>query len=164
MIQAEAPIDVDEIDVRLLGPPTLHVAGREVDVGGPQQQAVLALLALRPGQQVRTDTIIDALWESEPPPRARTTMQTYISRYRRVLDPATAAPGRTGSPTRDRGALLRTVADGYVLAVDPLAVDATRFERLLHSGRRARADGDLDGARSQLRGRWASGAALRSPA
>ncbi|MGH3931003.1 MAG: AfsR/SARP family transcriptional regulator, partial [Pseudonocardiaceae bacterium] len=57
------------------------------------------------------------------------TVQTYISRLRRALEPGRAA--------RTKDGLIRTRGQGYTLAIEPDAIDAVRFERLAHAGRDA---------------------------
>jgi DNA-binding SARP family transcriptional activator len=76
------------------------------------------MLALRPGAVVSADSLIDTLWGEAPPPTAATALQGHISQLRKLLGIETIAT---------RGA-------GYALTLDPAAVDATRFERLLAEG------------------------------
>ena len=40
--------------------------GRPVDVGGPKQRAVLALLLLEAGRVVSTDRLISTIWGDQP--------------------------------------------------------------------------------------------------
>ena len=125
---------------RLLGPLRVTVDGRELDLGGPQQRALLALLALSAGSAVPPAQLIDALWGDAPPRSAANTVQVYVSRLRRLLTvPATGA-----SP-------LRRVNGLYLLDVDPDAVDALAFERRYEAGRFALAAGDPASAARRLR-------------
>ncbi len=107
------------VDFRVLGP--LEVAGAEgsVQLGGPKQRAVLALLLVRSNQSVSIDTLIDGLWGDEPPERARGTIQAYVHNLRRAL-----GPERIESHA------------GYLLRVDPHELDSSRFEVLLRESRR----------------------------
>src|SRR5687767_12184835 len=73
--------------IRVLGQLTADVDGRAVDLGGPLQRAVLALLLAARRAVVPTDRIIDDLWRSEPPPRATVSLQTYVSNLRRLIEP-----------------------------------------------------------------------------
>ena len=59
--------------------------GTEVNVGQAKQQTVLAVLLLNMNRPVPVETIIDAVWANNPPRDARNTVQTYVSRLRRVL-------------------------------------------------------------------------------
>ena len=94
------------------------MGGRSVDLGTPQQQALLAFLALR-AEVVSVDAIVDALWPDDPPASAEKVVQTYVSRLRRELgDDALERRGR-----------------GYRLDVSE--VDVRRFERLASERRLA---------------------------
>src|SRR5271165_604897 len=106
-------------EVRLLGPVQVVRAGREVGLGGPRPQAVFALLVLEAGRVVPAGRLVEELWRGSPPPGAAKTLRSYVSRLRAQLGPDAALAARGG---------------GYVLSVDPDAVDAGRFERLVASG------------------------------
>ena len=93
--------------------------GTPVDVGGAQPRTVLALLLAANGRVVPVDTLLDALWGDDPPPSAAGTVQSYISRLRRSLEPV-RAPGAAAT-------VLVREPPGYRLAVDAAAVDARRF-------------------------------------
>jgi DNA-binding SARP family transcriptional activator len=72
----------DQLAVRLgvLGP--LEARGPDgdrLDLGGPRQRAVLAVLAIARGRVVATDRIIDDLWRGEPSPKAMGSLQAYVS-------------------------------------------------------------------------------------
>jgi DNA-binding SARP family transcriptional activator len=88
-------------------------------------RALLALLALDAPQPVAADTAAEQLWPKAAPAEALRTLQVTMSRLRRSL---TAA-----------GPMLETTPSGYRLAVDADAIDARRFESLLHD-RAGRAD------------------------
>lgn len=110
------------IEIRLLGALEAYIDGVAVDLGPPQQRALLALLALRIGTVVPIATIVDSLWPEQPPSSASKVVQTYVSRFRRLFgDAAIVRRGR-----------------GYQLSAE-VAVDAREFERLLESGRPAEA-------------------------
>jgi DNA-binding SARP family transcriptional activator len=110
------------MEVRLLGPVELEIAGARVDVGGPRAQAVLALLAVRAGEVVTADWLIDQLWGERPPRAARITLQSYISRLRRLAVP-------------DSERLVPRHPRGYRLDPSVIEVDASRFIRLSEQGR-----------------------------
>ncbi|MCQ0020496.1 BTAD domain-containing putative transcriptional regulator [Actinomadura madurae] len=65
--------------------------------------------------------LVDALWGEDPPASAATTVQSYVSRLRRVLGPG----------------LLQRSPGGYLLAAGAESTDAGRFERLAARGRSA---------------------------
>ena len=91
-------------------------AGAPVDVGGRQPRLLLALLLLQPRRPVSVEALTDAIWGEEPPASATGTLQSYVSRLRRVLGA--------------HGVTLGFSESGYALDVDPEQVDAHRFERL----------------------------------
>src|SRR5919201_1869665 len=92
------------MEFRILGPLEVVDDGRAVDLGGPKQRALLALLLLHANEVVSPDVLADALWEGQPPPAAAKTLQAYVSRLRKAL-------GRDVLETRGHGYLLR-VAQG----------------------------------------------------
>jgi predicted ATPase/DNA-binding SARP family transcriptional activator len=117
---------LSDVRIDLLGPLRVSVAGVEVQVHPPKERALLALLALNSGRSVRTEEIIDGLWEHDPPDSARKLVQNYVLGLRRIL-PAGA---------------IETVAGCYRLALPPDSVDIATFERLLIVGRSAGLRGD----------------------
>lgn len=111
-----------------------------VDLGGPKQRAVLALLLLEPGVVVPLDRIIDRIWGDSPPARAEVSVRGYVSNLRRAL----AATGF------DVDAVIEFRERGYALLVPADAVDLHRFDALLDEAVSLRRLGDLAGARSLL--------------
>lgn len=105
--------DGRSLDIRLLGPISAERHGEPVSLGGPRQRAVLARLALVPGQVVTVDRLIDDVWAGDPPATAINTLQSYVSLLRRAL----------GDPQ-----LLRREGPGYTLSVARDVLDAMRFE------------------------------------
>jgi DNA-binding SARP family transcriptional activator len=123
------------VEFRLLGPLSVSSDGRELPLGGAKQRALLAILILRRNELVRAERLVEELWEEQPPVTARQTVQVYVSRLRKLLD--------------DRA--LETRAGGYVLRIEPEALDVGRFESLLESGRRLLANDAPIEAREALR-------------
>jgi transcriptional regulator with XRE-family HTH domain len=76
--------------IAVLGPVGAWRDGVAVRLGPPGRRAVLALLALAPGELVRRETIMDVLWGEQPPATAAELVAAHVSRLRRVLDPAGA--------------------------------------------------------------------------
>ena len=103
----------------ILGPLEVSEDGRKLALGGPKQRAVLAHLILRANRVVPADLLIDGLWGEEPPESARTTLQTYVYRLRKVLGDG-RIEGRDG---------------GYVLAAVTGEIDAVRFQALVKQGK-----------------------------
>src|SRR5262249_17186319 len=54
-------------EVRLLGPVEARSADRELEMGSPQQRAVLAALAVGAGRSVALGTLVDRVWGEAPP-------------------------------------------------------------------------------------------------
>ncbi|QXG76603.1 winged helix-turn-helix domain-containing protein [Modestobacter sp. L9-4] len=120
-------MDAVPLSVCLLGPVVVRDgAGHPVDVGGPRARALLARLALEPGRVVGLDTLVEAVWDADPPAAPGNALQALVSRLRR------AAPELS----------LRAQAHGYLLDLPADAVDAGRFETLT-----ARARAEADAAR-----------------
>ncbi len=97
--------------------------GVVADVPGARLRALLVALALRSGHVVPKAALVDWIWGEHPPADAANALQRLVSRLRKAL-PAGSVEGQT---------------DGYRLTVEPDAVDAVRFERLVGQ---ARDDGD----------------------
>ncbi|MEV0135371.1 BTAD domain-containing putative transcriptional regulator [Dactylosporangium sp. NPDC050688] len=115
------------LQIRILGPLEVVGEGGPVDTGTPKQRAVLAMLTMQPGRTVSVQRLIDELWADEPPERAIASLQAYVSRLRRALE-----PGRTA---RDRSTVLVSRAPGYQLMVPADAVDAARFAAAVEQAR-----------------------------
>ena len=103
------------MEFRLLGPLEVWHEGRALELRGLKRRAVLALLLLHANEVVSRDRLIDELWEEHPPANASAALQNHISRLRKDLGPE----------------LLVTKDSGYVLSVDPDALDVWRFESLV---------------------------------
>jgi predicted ATPase/DNA-binding SARP family transcriptional activator len=105
--------------VSLLGPLEVRDgADTPVEVGGRRVRMLLTLLAVRAGQPVSNEYLIDRIWDGHPPEGAANALQALVSRLRRSLP---------------EGAV-ESHPSGYRLAVDPDAVDVHRFERLATAG------------------------------
>src|SRR5947209_18548086 len=120
----------------ILGPLLVGSGAEPVALRGVRQRELVALLLLRLGEVVSRDAIIDELWEESPPATAVKILQNAVSQVRRIL-PANAS--------------LRTESGGYALDVDPDAVDARRFERLVREAEEELELGDPASARTTLR-------------
>ncbi|MEU4325326.1 BTAD domain-containing putative transcriptional regulator [Nonomuraea dietziae] len=110
-----------------LGPFQVCLDAIPLDLGGQRQMAVLARLLVARGRAVPVTTLIDELWPGDPPAQALSTIQGYVSRLRRALEPDRAP--------RSEAAVLVSAPPGYALRAATDQVDCWRFERL------ARADG-----------------------
>jgi DNA-binding SARP family transcriptional activator len=120
--------------VRLFGELQAEHAGVPVPVRGAKQRALLALLALRPGQPVSAGRLIDVLWGEGQVAHPANALQAQIGQLRRTLGPA---------------AILTTDA-GYALDAGPDEVDVVRFEQLVAEGQRLAAGGEMAPASAAL--------------
>ena len=82
------------MNLHLLGPLELRIAGRVVDVGQPRRRAVLAALAADVGRPVSVSTLVDRVWDTAAPDGARSVLYSHISRLRRLLDSAEPTASR----------------------------------------------------------------------
>ncbi|WP_084285985.1 AfsR/SARP family transcriptional regulator [Solirubrobacter soli] len=127
---------------RILGP--IAVAGPRgpLPVHGARQLALLAFLLIHANRTVSTDRLIDALWRDQPPKGAVKRVHVAVTRLRTTLDPT--GESRAGGP-------LQTVTGGYLLAVEPDALDADLFRALIVDGRGALGGGRSPDAAAALR-------------
>ena len=93
--------------------------GIVADVPGARLRALLVALALEPGRLVPKATLVDWIWGESPPSDAANALQRLASRLRKALP----------------GGVIEGQAGGYRLTVEPDAVDALRFERLVAEAR-----------------------------
>jgi DNA-binding SARP family transcriptional activator len=107
------------VEVLLLGPFEVRAGGRTIQLRRQKHRALVALLALRPGDVVSTDKLVEELWGRDEPKTARQAVQNYVSLLRKQLGEEA----------------IRTHPAGYLLDVDPEQVDAARFERLVLEAR-----------------------------
>ena len=112
-----------DVEFGLLGPVEVRHDGRVLPLGGMRPRAVLALLLLADGAPVSEQRLVDALWGEEPPPSARNSLQSHVSRLRSALGPV--------------GARLRREPAGYRLAVRPGELDLHRARALAEQARDA---------------------------
>jgi DNA-binding SARP family transcriptional activator len=134
-----------EVRFEVLGPVRGWHGDAELDLGSPQQRAVLAMLLLARGRQVSLDGLIDGLWEEDVPRSAAGTVRTYVSRLRRRVDS------------------IESIGDGYVLRLGSAVLDLDEFEQRLSEARGVRGRHDAAHAARLLHdalGLWHGTAAL----
>ncbi len=107
------------LEFRILGPTEVWNEDQQLQLGGPKQRAVLAVLLLEAGRVVSTDRLIDLLWGEEPPTTAATSLQNFVSQLRKVLGAETLA----------------TKPPGYQLQITWDQLDLERFRRLVEAAR-----------------------------
>ena len=119
---------------RVLGPVEVDGPGSAARIPPGRQQMILGLLLVEANRMVSTETLVDALWEENPPDTARTQVQICVSRLRRTL----AGAGMSAViDTRPPGYELRLNGDTLDLA-DFLA-RTTEARGLVKEGRTAEA-------------------------
>ena len=117
------------MELRVLGEIEAH-RDHKLALGGPRQRCILAALAIRHGQLMSVDRLVDVVWEGEEPPeQATTNVKTYVYRLRAAL----------GEELADR---IVTSAGGYTLHLAPDELDADHFERLVDQADAAGESGD----------------------
>jgi DNA-binding SARP family transcriptional activator len=109
-------------------------AGAEVTLAGAKLRGLVTVLALRPGQVVSTDRLVEDLWGEDPPSGVANSLQVLVSKLRRAL-PA---------------GVVVTKPPGYVLDVAAEAVDVGRFAQLVSRGRAALVAGEAESASGVL--------------
>jgi predicted ATPase/DNA-binding SARP family transcriptional activator len=123
------------MEFRILGPLEVWDGGREVSLGGPKPRALLALVLLNANKVVPADRLIDELWGEDSPENAAAALRVTVSRLRKAL------------PQN----VLTTRSPGYVVRVEPDALDLQHFERLVDEGRSMLARGLAADASARLR-------------
>ncbi len=105
----------------LLGPLEVRADGRSLELGPPQQRALLSILLLHANEVVSTERLTDALWPTDPPKSASKAIHVYVSALRKAFG--------------DERDALETRVSGYRLHVSPGQLDLHEFERLLAKAR-----------------------------
>jgi|GEM_PF-76526 DNA-binding SARP family transcriptional activator/tetratricopeptide (TPR) repeat protein len=130
--------DGEPLLVRLLGPVRAWRGNHELELGGPQRQAVMAMLAMRANQAVSRSEFIDGIWGDDPPPSAVNALHVHVAGLRKALEPHRAK--------RAAGKILLATGSGYSLRLRPGQLDAEVFGRHLDGARASRAAGQLGDA------------------
>src|SRR5690242_3720528 len=105
------------LEVAVLGPVECRVGGRVISIGSTKQRAILAVLALETPRVVPAERLIEALWGDDPPAAARNSLESHVSRLRKLL--------------AESGEALRTQTPGYALDAE---TDLQEFGRLRNAG------------------------------
>jgi DNA-binding SARP family transcriptional activator len=130
----ERGVDSSTLQFRLLGPFEVLRDGRLAGPAGAKRRGLLAMLVLRANQAVPAADLIDGLWAADPPPSAGNLVQTYVSAWRKAVEPD--RPGRGG------GGRLCTAGQEYRLRIEPGELDLDQFTHAVADGRAAAAAGD----------------------
>ncbi|MDQ0784629.1 BTAD domain-containing putative transcriptional regulator [Streptomyces sp. B3I8] len=126
-------------EFKILGPLEVWRDGHPVVIRAGKLRLLLAALLTEVNQVVTAERLMSRLWGDQPPKGARNTLQNYVLRLRRALDcPADGTP-------------VLTHPRGYVIKVDPDALDVHRFTFLALQGRTALKEGRAASAAQMLR-------------
>jgi DNA-binding SARP family transcriptional activator/tetratricopeptide (TPR) repeat protein len=125
----------------VLGAVEARINGRPVDLGHARQRCVLGVLLVEAGRPVAVDQLVDRVWGDDVPQRAVGALYSYLSRLRRAV---AAAPEVE----------IRRQPGGYLLTVDPQAVDVHRFRRLVTLARTSDSDQSTAELLAQALGLW----------
>ncbi|MEU6735711.1 BTAD domain-containing putative transcriptional regulator [Streptomyces physcomitrii] len=123
-----------ELRFAVLGPLTVERDGVPAHLGAVMERsllALLALLALRAGETVAREEVIDALWGEHPPPSAWSLVHSHVARLRRWIEPRR----HTGPATMLAG------DEGYRLQVTADRLDLLRFHQAAERAEAAYARG-----------------------
>ncbi|MFE5583304.1 BTAD domain-containing putative transcriptional regulator [Kitasatospora sp. NPDC056531] len=107
----------------LLGPLRAWYGERELELGRPQQRAVLAVLLDAAGRTVAVPVLVEGVWGGAAPADPRKAVQLAVSRLRTAFRPY-------AGDEPERMPLVR-VGDGYALRVPAAEVDAVAWQALL---------------------------------
>jgi DNA-binding SARP family transcriptional activator len=153
------PLKGEAMRFEVLGPVRAWREEDELDLGFPQQRALLALFLAHTGRPVPTGEILDVLWSERPPASALNVVRRYVGALRRLLEP--------DLPPRAPGRRLLRRSGGYLLEADPDEVDLLRFRALTRRGKRAAATGRPEAAArhfTEALGEWRGPVAMGIPA
>ncbi|WP_089158214.1 AfsR/SARP family transcriptional regulator [Micromonospora sp. NBS 11-29] len=128
------------MEIRILGPFEVRVAGSLVSVPRRQARLLVALLATHANQVVSVGRITDVLWEGEPPVTFENQIQVHIRTLRRL-----ALDGAASDALETRANL------GYRLRTPPVAVDLVSWQRQVETADRMAAAGRLAEAAAAYR-------------
>ncbi|HWR85706.1 MAG TPA: BTAD domain-containing putative transcriptional regulator [Rhodoglobus sp.] len=106
--------DPDQLSVSLLGPVTVRSGDLVVPIGGEIPRAIVARLALTPGEYVTPEELIHDIW-GDAPETILSSLRAHVSRLRSGVLGDAMQGGRRG----------------YMLQVDDDHVDAARFSELV---------------------------------
>ncbi|MFI7342980.1 BTAD domain-containing putative transcriptional regulator [Streptomyces sp. NPDC050085] len=122
------------MELLALGPLELWQDGRQHDLGSVKERCVLAVLVHARGGTVTAETLMDRVWDGEPPRTALDTLHSYLSRLRGHLKRAVGSQILVERPS----------PRAYRLRMDPEDLDLLRLARLREDAARALDEGRAD--------------------
>lgn len=126
----------------ILGPLELRTESGLRTPRGPKLRKILALLILRSNQIVEIDSLVEELWDGDPPRTAVNTLRTHLYHLRGILELESSA-----ATTKE---MLVTRPSGYLLHVEENQLDLPRFIQLSDQGRALLRSGRVDEAADTL--------------
>jgi DNA-binding SARP family transcriptional activator len=134
------------MDIRVLGPLSIHHGTVEMTPTAQKPCTVLALLLLNHERVVPVSAMIEELWQEVPPKTARAALQIYVFHLRKKL---TQTTGFTLAEVAET--MLQTVQNGYRFVVEPGQFDLEIYHRLQRAGGKAMDAGDFRSAAQHFR-------------
>jgi DNA-binding SARP family transcriptional activator/tetratricopeptide (TPR) repeat protein len=110
-----------DVSISILGQLEVRVGDRMIPLPRRLNRVLLSVLALRAGEVVPADVLIEQLWGGRPPRTARDALHNNVSQLRKEFG----------------GDVIETREPGYVLHIEPEGLDLLRFERLTGEARQA---------------------------
>ncbi|MER7583692.1 BTAD domain-containing putative transcriptional regulator [Kitasatospora sp. NPDC097691] len=99
-------------------------------IGGARQRTIMAMLVLAWGKEVSVDSLVEAVWEGQPPSTARTQVAICVAALRKAF--------RAVECPRE---VILTAHPGYRLQAAGNTLDSVHFDRLLNEAAQARREG-----------------------
>ncbi|MFD5431055.1 BTAD domain-containing putative transcriptional regulator [Kitasatospora sp. NPDC127067] len=124
----------------LLGPLRAWYGEQELELGRPQQRAVLAVLLGAAGRTVAVPVLVEGVWGGAAPADPRKAVQLAVSRLRAAFRPY-------AGDDPERMPLVR-VGDGYAFKAAGAELDSAEWDALLAEARRLR---DADAPPQEVR-------------
>lgn len=114
---------VSRFAIGVLGPLVMYHGDRPVRLGVGHHRTVLGRLALSANSAVPRDDLIRLLWSDHLPPTAVNTVQQYVTRLRRAMEPQ--------RPHRGSSESLVLLPGGYQLTLSPPQLDLVEYRDLV---------------------------------
>ncbi|WP_329457031.1 AfsR/SARP family transcriptional regulator [Streptomyces sp. NBC_01497] len=120
-------------DFGILGQPYAEPLQPGIGVNRRREWVILSALMTRPNAFMSTNTLVDAMWDTEPPRTAREQVMNCLGSIRRAIAASGAADVR-----------LDRVRDGHVFGIDAERIDHVVFSRLCAEAESAKALGRVE--------------------
>jgi len=117
----DAVSTLGRVEFHILGPLRVQEGGGEVEIRRGISRTLLIALLLHARETVGASSLMELLWGDDQPRNPANALQIQISYLRKTLSSGSASARQP----------IVTRPGGYTLDIEPDAVDAVRFERLL---------------------------------